>query len=114
LSIHLGSEKRNNKPDEVEAAVRLSEVKKGIKKIAKWLASANIQSLLLSWQEPPQTYTWDQKKEVLDGLRGLRAVKVEAGKINWGLNWNKGRKFRFEVEYFKELEREQHEDELDK
>jgi hypothetical protein len=33
LSIHLGSEKRHNKPDGVDAAVRLSEVKKGIKKV---------------------------------------------------------------------------------
>lgn len=85
--------------------MRMSEVKKGIKKLRKWLAAADIQSMILSWQEPPQTYTWEQKKEVLDGLKGMRAVSVEAGEINWGLNWNKGRRFRFEVEYFKELER---------
>lgn len=105
LSIHLGSEKRHNKPDGVDAAVRLSEVKKGIKKLRKWLGSADMQSLVLSWQEPPQTYTWEQKKGVLDGLRELRPNKVDAGEINWGLKWNKGRKFRFEVEYLKQLER---------
>jgi hypothetical protein len=105
LSIHLGSEKRNNKPGDVEADARITEVKKGIKKLRTWLAGADIHSLKISWQEPPQTYTWEQKREVLDGLRAMRAVKVVAGEINWGLNWNKGRKFRFEVEYFKELER---------
>jgi hypothetical protein len=73
--------------------------------VGKWLSGADVQSLRISWQEPPQTYTWEQKRDVLDGLRVLRAVKVDAGEINWGLNWNKGRRYRFEVEYLKELER---------
>jgi hypothetical protein len=105
LSLHLGSEKKNNRPGDIEADARITEVKKGIKKMGKWLAGAELQSLKISWQEPPQTYTWEQKKVVLDGLRGLRALKVDAGEINWGLNWNKGRKYRFEIEYLKELER---------
>jgi len=110
LSIHLGSEKRNNKPREVEANVRISEVKKAIKKVRKWLAGADLQSLRISWREPSQTYTWEQKKEVLDGLKAMNALRVDAGEINWGLDWNKGRKYRFEVEYFKELERARQED----
>lgn len=106
LSIQLGSEKRKQKPEDFEAEARLKEVAKGIKKLRKWLAGADIQVLTIGWQEPPQTYTLEQKKEVLDGLRPLRAVRVEAGDINWGLDWNKGKKFRFDVDYLKELERE--------
>ncbi|CZR57402.1 uncharacterized protein PAC_07291 [Phialocephala subalpina] len=105
VSIHLGTEKRATKPGDIEADARIAEVKKGIKKLGKWLGGADVQSLRISWQEPPQTYTWEQKRDILDGMRGLRAVRVEAGEINWGLNWNKGRKFRFEAEYLKELER---------
>lgn len=105
VSIHLGSEKRNSRPGEVEADTRIMEVKKGVRKLGKWLVGADVQSMKIAWQEPPQTYTWEQKREVLDGLKGLRTVRVEVGEINWGLNWNKGRRFRFEVEYFKELER---------
>lgn len=105
VSIHLGSEKRATKPGEIEADARTAEVKKGVKKLGKWLSGADISSLKISWREPPQTYTWEQKKEVLDGLKVLRAVKVDAGEINWGLNWNKGKKYRFEIEYLKELER---------
>lgn len=105
LSIHLGSEKRTTKPGDVEADARISEVKKGIKKLCKWLSGADIQSLRISWQEPPQTYTWEQKREVLDKMKGLRPLRVNAVEINWGLKWNKGKKYRFEVEYLKELER---------
>jgi hypothetical protein len=105
LSIHLGSEKRLNKPKEEDADARIMEVKKGVKKLRKWLAGADVQTLVVNWQEPPQTFSWEQKREVLDGLRGLRAERVEKGEINWGLNWNKGRKYRFEVEYLRELER---------
>lgn len=105
LSIHLGSEKRVNKPSVSDSEARITEVKKGVKKLRKWLAGADVQSLKVSWQEPPQTFSWEQKREVLDGLRGLRAESVEKGEINWGLDWNKGRKYRFEVEYLKELER---------
>ncbi|TVY80854.1 hypothetical protein LSUE1_G001986, partial [Lachnellula suecica] len=106
LSIHLGSEKRNNRPVGVETFARLQEVKKGIKKVGKWLAGADIQSMQISWQEPPQTFTWDQKREVLDGLKVMRAANAVPGEINWGLDWNKGRRFRFEVEYLKELQRD--------
>ncbi|KAK6608197.1 hypothetical protein H4I95_03577 [Botrytis cinerea] len=81
---YLGSEKRKQKPDDFEAEARLIEVTKGIKKLRKWLAGADIQSLRIGWQEPPQTYTLEQKKDILDGLRALKAVKVEAGHINWG------------------------------
>ena len=105
VSIHLGSEKRTSRPGDVEADARMAEVRKGVRKLAKWLAAADVQSLRIGWQEPPQTYTWEQKRDVLDGLKALRTVRVEVGEINWGLNWNKGRRFRFEVEYFKELER---------
>ena len=110
VSIHLGSEKRNSRPGEIEADARITEVKKGVRKLGKWLAGADVQSMKIGWQEPPQTYTWEQKREVLDGLKGLRTLRVEVGEINWGLNWNKGRRFRFEVEYFKELERGQQEE----
>jgi hypothetical protein len=106
LSICLGSEKRVNKPKEEDAEARITEVKKGVKKLRKWLAGAEISSLRVSWQEPPQTFAWEQKREVLDGLRGLRAERVVKGEINWGLNWNKGRRYRFEVEYLRELERD--------
>ncbi|KAM3083381.1 hypothetical protein ACMFMG_004032 [Clarireedia jacksonii] len=105
LSIHLGSEKRKQKPQDFEAEARLVEVRKGIKKMRKWLAGADIHFLRINWQEPPQTYAWEQKKMLLDGLRPLRPIRMEVGEINWGLEWNKGRKFRFENEYLKELER---------
>jgi hypothetical protein len=105
LHLHLGSEKRVSKPEEMEAEARITEVRKGIKKLGKWLSGADIRTMRVSWQEPPQTYSWETKRETLDALRVLRAVRVEAGEINWGLNWNKGRKYRFEIEYLKELER---------
>jgi hypothetical protein len=110
VDIHLGSEKRTTRPGDVEAAARISEVKRGLRKLAKWLAAADIQSLRISWREPPQTYTWEQKRAVLDGLKGLRTRTVLVGEINWGLDWNKGRRFRFEVDYFKELERGRQDD----
>ena len=110
LSIHLGSEKRATKPGEVEADARITEIKKGIRKVGKWLSGADLQSLRISWQEPPQTYSWEQKKDVLDGMKVLRAVKVDAGEINWGLNWNKGKRYRFEIDYLKELERARQDD----
>jgi hypothetical protein len=106
LSIHLGSEKRLNRPKEEDADARIIEVKKGVKKLRKWLAGAEIASLRVSWQEPPQTFTWEQKRELLDGMRDLRAERVEKGEINWGLKWNKGRRYRFEVDYLRELERD--------
>ncbi|KAF7874389.1 uncharacterized protein EAF02_008366 [Botrytis sinoallii] len=45
LSVQLGSEKRKQKPDDFEAEARLIEVTKGIKKLRKWLAGADIQIL---------------------------------------------------------------------
>jgi hypothetical protein len=113
VSIHLGSEKRNNKIGDFESEARISGVTKGVKKVRKWLVGADLQSLMVSWQEPTSTYTWEQKRDILDGLRGLRAQRVVAGEINWGLDWNKGRKYRFETEYLKELERERQEDSRD-
>jgi hypothetical protein len=114
LSLHMGSEKRATKPGEVEADARIAEIKKGIKKVGKWLSGADLQSLKISWQEPAQTYIWEQKREVLDGMKVLRAVKVDAGEINWGLNWNKGKRYRFEIDYLKELERARQDDEIAK
>jgi len=110
MTINLGSEKRTTKPHTIESEARIAQVNKGIKKVRKWLAGADLQSLMVSWQEPAQTYTWEQKKDILDELRGLSAVRVETGQINWGLTWNKGRKYRFEVEYLKELERARQKD----
>lgn len=80
-------------------------MKKGIKKVRKWLSGADLQTMKISWQEPPQTYTWEQKKDILDGVRPLRPQIVDVGEINWGLSWNKGRKYRFEVAYLKDIER---------
>jgi hypothetical protein len=106
VSIHLGAEKRTSRPGDVEADARITEVRKGLRKLGKWLNAADVQTLRVGWQEPPQTFTWEQKREVLDGLKALRTARVEVGEINWGLNWNKGRRFRFEIDYFKELERD--------
>ncbi|KAH8819599.1 hypothetical protein F5884DRAFT_657656 [Xylogone sp. PMI_703] len=105
LSVHLGSEKRASRPDGTERDARLVEVAKGVKKLRSWLAGADLQVLTISWQEPPQTFSWEQKKLVLDALRPLRARKVQAGEINWGLKWNKGRRFRFEIDYLEQLQR---------
>ncbi|RDW73862.1 hypothetical protein BP5796_07304 [Coleophoma crateriformis] len=105
ISIYLGCEKRHNKPGDVEKEARLTEVSKGVKKARKWLADADIQTLVISWQEPSQTYTLEQKKDILEGLRPLQPKRVDAGEINWGLNWNKGRRYRFPVEYLKDLQR---------
>jgi 3-dehydroquinate synthase class II len=39
---------------------------------------------------------------VLDEFRAMRPYQVEAGEINWGLNYP-GKKFRFMEEYLREL-----------
>jgi hypothetical protein len=107
ITLCLGSEKRML--GETEASTRLLEVRKGIKKLGKWLSGAEIKSMTVSWQEPPQTYSWEMKREVLDGLRGLKAERVVEGEINWGLEgkgkWNRGKKYRFEAGYLGSLER---------
>ena len=95
-----------NRPKDEDAEARIVEVKKGVKKLGKWLSGAAIGTLRVSWQEPRQTFAWEVKRAVLDGLRGLRAEKVVEGTINWGLEWNKGRKYRFEGVYLGELERD--------
>ena len=105
LDIYLGAEKRVNRPQASDAEARIVEVKKGVRKVKKWLAGAEVRSLVVGWREPANTFAWEVKKEVLDGLRGLRAERVEVGEVNWGLQWNKGRRYRFEVGYLKELER---------
>lgn len=105
VSVQLGSEKRNNRPDNTERDARLFEVTKGVKKLRSWLVNADLHMLTISWQEPPQTFTWEQKKLIIDAFRLMRAKTVQAGEINWGLKWNKGRRFRFEVDYLKQLER---------
>lgn len=93
----------------IEASARLLEVRKGVKKLGKWLAGADIKALIVSWQEPPNTYSWEQKKEVLAGLAGLKACEVRKGEINWGLEgrgkWNRGRRWRWEEGWEGEVER---------
>ncbi|CZS92626.1 uncharacterized protein RCO7_01819 [Rhynchosporium graminicola] len=46
----------------LEAEARVSEVQKGLVEVRKWLSGAGLQTLDISWQEPPQTYRWEQKK----------------------------------------------------
>lgn len=114
VHVFLGNEKRNAKPGKKESEARLEVVRKGAKKLVKWLCGlpvndvtkeSRLQTLRISWQEPPQTYTWEQKKTVLDEFRAMRPYRVEAGEINWGLKYP-GKKFRFEEEYLQELGQE--------
>ncbi|OIW26378.1 hypothetical protein CONLIGDRAFT_683365 [Coniochaeta ligniaria NRRL 30616] len=116
--VFLGAEKRlARRPGRKESEARLEVVRKGVRKLGKWLVGpppdntkregeseevGGLRTLTVSWQEPPQTYTWEQKKSVLDEFRALRAWRVEAGEINWGLKYP-GRKFRFVEEYLAEL-----------
>ncbi|KAH6664160.1 hypothetical protein B0J14DRAFT_248107 [Halenospora varia] len=104
LVIFLGSEKKKNKPSATEAEGRLVVVKKGVRKMGRWFGGprARIQTLTVDWREPPLTFTWEQKREVLDELRVLSPSVVKAGEINWGLQYP-GRRYRFETEYLKEL-----------
>jgi hypothetical protein len=64
---------------------------------------ARIQTLTVDWREPPLTFTWEQKREVLDELRVSSPSVVKAEDINWGLQYP-GRRYRFETEYLKELQ----------
>ena len=105
LLVFLGSESKNHKPTSREAKRRLEVVKKGVRKLSRWFlaASTRIQTLVIDWKEPPCTFTWEQKKEVLDGLRILNPDTVLAGEINWGLNYP-GRRYRFETAYIESLQ----------
>jgi hypothetical protein len=51
INIHLGNEKRANKVDKVDRDARLAVVKKGSRKVGKWLGGKEIKSLTISWQE---------------------------------------------------------------
>jgi hypothetical protein len=104
VHVFLGAEKRNTRPEKPDADARLEVVRKGVRKLGKWLSVANQQILRISWQEPPQTYTWDQKRFVLDEFRAMSAIVVEPGEINWGLRYP-GRRFRLDEDYIKTLAR---------
>lgn len=104
LNIHLGNEKMANRPDKDDRDARLAIVGKGLRKMAKWLSGANVRILKISLQEPPKTYTWEQKKKLLDDLKSLKPERTELGQLNWGLSYP-GKKYQFHEEYLKELER---------
>lgn len=59
--------------------------------------------LILLSKLPPSTFTWAQKREVLDLLKELKSERVEVEMINWGLKYPGGR-YAFREEYLKELE----------
>lgn len=107
VTIFLGSEKKNNLPGKEAAAARVEVVKKGARKVGKWLdrsvVGTRIRGLRVSWFEPPSTFTWAQKREILDLLKVLRSEKVEIAEINWGLTYPGG-KYAFKEQYLKELE----------
>lgn len=126
VMVFLGKEKgaAARRLGGVEREARLEEVRRGCRKLVAWLrvggdghgkgggrgsgggkeeGGGGLRSLRISWQEPPRTYTWEQKKTVLDEFRPLRAWTVEADEINWGLKYPGGRKFRFEEDYLREL-----------
>lgn len=105
ITIFLGSEKKNNLPSKDAAAARLEVVKKGVRKLAKWVegVGTRIRGLRISWFEPPSTITWNQKREILDLLKVLRSESVEVGTINWNLRYPGG-KYAFKERYLKELE----------
>jgi hypothetical protein len=104
INIHLGNEKKTSRPEKDDSDARLAVVRKGARKLAKWL-KGEIKSLKISWAEPPKTYTWEQKKEILDEFRILRPELVNVGLINWGLTYP-GKKYQFRPEYLKELQRD--------
>jgi len=107
IHIHLGNEKKASRPEKEDSDARLAVVRKGTRKVAKWLGGTEVKSLRISWREPPLTYTWEQKKEVLDELRVLQPETVEVGIINWGLKKSyPGKKYQFREEYLKVLQRD--------
>ena len=105
ITIHLGNEKRTSRPEKEDSEARLAIVRKGVRKIGKWLGRGGtaVKSLTISWHEPPLTYTWEHKKAILDEMKQMRAGKVKFGDINWGLRYP-GKKFQFQDDYVKELE----------
>lgn len=104
INVHLGNEKKANRLDRVDGDARLAVVKKGARKLGKWLAGKEIKTLTISWQEPPKTYTWEQKKDILDEFRVLRPEHCDIADLNWGLAYP-GKKYKFHVEYLKDLQR---------
>jgi hypothetical protein len=105
ITIHLGNEKRTKKPEKEDSEARLAIVRKGVRKVCKWLgrSGTDVKSLTISWREPPLTYTWEHKKALLDEVKMLRAKTVELGEVNWGLKYP-GRKYQFQPEYMRRLE----------
>ena len=105
INIHLGNEKKTNRPEKEDSEARLAVVRKGARKLGKWLGGTEVKSLRISWHEPPKTYTWEQKKEVLDEFRIMRAELVHLGEVNWGLCYP-GKKYQFRPEYLASLQRD--------
>jgi hypothetical protein len=105
INIHLGNEKKTNRPEKEDSEARLAVVRKGARKLGKWLGGTEVKSLRISWHEPPKTYIWEQKKEVLDEFRKMRAELVYLGTVNWGLTYP-GKKYQFHAEYLKGLQRD--------
>ena len=105
ISIHLGNEKKTNRPEKEDSEARLAVVRKGVRKLGKWLGGTEVKSLRISWHEPPKTYTWEQKKEVLDEFRIMRAEMVHLGMVNWGLCYP-GKKYQFRADYLRDLQRD--------
>jgi hypothetical protein len=114
INIHLGNEKKTNRPEKEDGEARLAVVRKGARKLGKWLGGTEVKSLRISWHEPPKTYTWEQKKEVLDEFRTMRAELVHLGVVNWGLCYP-GKKYQFRPEYLASLQRDrvEHKDGID-
>lgn len=104
MNVFLGKEKKNNKPLRDDSDARLAVICKGVRKLGKWLAVADIKSLEICWHEPPQTFTWEHKMQILDEFRAMKAEKVKTGCINWGLKYP-GKQYRFDQRYLKTLER---------
>jgi hypothetical protein len=104
INIHLGNEKMASRPEKEDSDARLAVVRKGVRKMGKWLNGTKVRALRISWYEPPKTYTWEQKRDLLDELRSLRPETAELGQLNWGLSYP-GKKYQFREEYLKELEK---------
>jgi hypothetical protein len=57
VSIHLGNEKKRDRPEKEDSEARLAVVRKGARKLGKWLGGTEVKTLKISWHEPPKTYT---------------------------------------------------------